>query len=201
MTEIATGLQLLGASGLAWGLIIPIGLGVLFLMWAVGMYNGLVRKRNTVRESWADIETELKRRHDLIPNLVETVKGYAKHESETFENVIKARNAAASPHSSPEAAAHDENVLTGALRQLFALAENYPDLKANTNFLELQTELANTEDRIQRSRRFYNSNVRDFNNQVETFPSNIVAGMFGFEKSEFFEIEDEAEREVPKVAF
>ncbi len=201
MTDVAIQQLVLAASGLAWGLIIPIGLGVLFLMWAVGMYNGLIRKRNTVRESWADIETELKRRHNLIPNLVETVKGYAKHESQTFEDVINARNRAASPHSSPEAAAQDENILSGALRQLFALAENYPDLKANTNFLELQTELANTEDRIQRSRRFYNSNVRDFNNQVETFPSNMVAGMFGFEKSEFFEIEDEAAREVPKVGF
>jgi len=184
-----------------WGLIIPIAIGALVVLWAVGAYNALVRRRNHVDESWADIETELKRRYNLIPNLVETVKGYAKHESETLESVIAARNAAASPHSSPEAQAKDENILSGALRQLFAVAEAYPDLKANTNFLELQQELANTEDRIQRSRRFYNANVRDLNTRIEVFPSNVIAGMFGFDKREYFEIEDEAQREAPKVDF
>ena len=188
-------------AGLETGAIIAIAVGAVIVLWAVGAYNALVRRRNHVDESWADIETELKRRYNLIPNLVETVKGYAKHESETLENVIKARNAAASPHSSPEAQAKDENLLSGALRQLFAVAEAYPDLKANTNFLELQQELANTEDRIQRSRRFYNANVRDLNTRIEVFPSNIIAGMFGFDKREYFEIEDDAEREAPKVEF
>jgi len=188
-------------AGLETGAIIAIAVGAVIVLWAVGAYNALVRRRNHVDESWADIETELKRRYNLIPNLVETVKGYAKHESETLENVIKARNAAASPHSSPEAQAKDENLLSGALRQLFAVAEAYPDLKANTNFLELQQELSNTEDRIQRSRRFYNANVRDLNTRIEVFPSNVIAGMFGFDKREYFEIEDDAEREAPKVSF
>jgi len=186
---------------LTTGVIIAIAAVAVLVLWAVGAYNGLVRRRNHVDESWADIETELKRRYDLIPNLVETVKGYASHERDTLENVIKARNVAASPHSSPEQQAKDDNLLTGALRQLFAVAEAYPDLKANTNFLELQQELANTEDRIQRSRRFYNANVRDLNTRIEVFPSNIIAGMFGFEKREYFEIEDEAQREAPKVQF
>ena len=194
-------LGMLAASAVAWGTIIPIGIGVLVVLWAVGIYNRLVKLRNHAKEAWADIETELKRRYNLIPNLVETVKGYATHESETLENVVKARNAAASPHSSPEAQAKDENILSGALRQLFAVAEAYPDLKANTNFLELQQELANTEDRIQRSRRFYNANVRDLNTRIEVFPSNVIAGMFGFDKREYFEIEDEAQREAPKVEF
>ena len=188
-------------AAMEWGLIIPIAIGALVVLWAVGAYNALVRRRNHVDESWADIETELKRRYNLIPNLVETVKGYAKHESETLESVIAARNAAASPHSSPEAQAKDENILSGALRQLFAVAEAYPDLKANTNFLELQQELANTEDRIQRSRRFYNANVRDLNTRIEVFPSNVIAGMFGFDQREYFEIEDDAQREAPKVDF
>ena len=180
---------------------IVIGVAVLLLLWVVGIYNGLVRRKNTVDESWADIDTELKRRHDLIPNLVETVKGYASHEKTTLENVIKARNAAAAPHSSLEQLAKDENVLMGSLRQLFAVAEAYPDLKANTNFLQLQQEIANTEDRVQRSRRFYNANVRDLNTAIESFPNNVVAGMFNFSKREFFEIEEPAQREAPKVQF
>ncbi len=193
---------LVGAASVGpWGWIIPIGIGVLLLLWATGIYNRLVKLRAHADEAWADIETELKRRYNLIPNLVETVKGYATHESETLEKVVQARNAAASPHASPESQARDDNFLTGALRQLFAVVENYPDLKANQNFLELQRELTDTEDRIQRSRRFYNGNVRDLNTRIEMFPSNIVAGMFGFEKKEFFEIEDPAEREVPKVEF
>ena len=188
-------------AGLETGAIIAIAAGAVILLWAVGAYNALVRRRNHVDESWADIETELKRRYNLIPNLVATVKGYAKHESETLENVIAARNAAAAPHSSPESQARDDNLLTGALRQLFAVAEAYPDLKANTNFLELQQELANTEDRIQRSRRFYNGNVRDLNTRIEVFPSNVIAGMFGFDRREYFEIEEEAQREAPSVQF
>lgn len=174
---------------------------VMLLLWVAGMYNGLIRLRNACQESWADIDTELRRRYDLIPNLVNTVKGYAKHEQETLEKVIEARNTAYANHGSPESQAKDENVLTGALRQLFAIAEAYPDLKANQNFLDLQDELTNTEDRIQRSRRFYNSNVRDMNNKVEMFPSNIIANMFGFTKKEFFEIEEPAAREPVKVEF
>jgi LemA protein len=180
---------------------IVIGAGVLILLWVIGLYNGLVRRKNHVEESWADIDTELKRRYDLIPNLVETVKGYAKHESSVLENVIKARNAAQAPHSSLEAQAKDENMFVGALRQVFALSEAYPDLKANTNFMSLQQELANTEDRIQRSRRFYNANVRDLNVAIESFPGNVIAGMFAFKKREMYEIEDAAMRESPKVSF
>ncbi len=188
-------------AGLETGVIIAIAAGAVIVLWAVGGYNTLVRRRNHVDESWADIETELKRRYNLIPNLVETVKGYASHEKETLENVVKARNAAASPHSSPEAQAKDENLLSGALRQLFAVAEAYPDLKANTNFLQLQQELATTEDRIQRSRGVYNDKVRALNTQIEVFPSNVIAGMFGFDQREYFEIGDEAEREAPQVEF
>lgn len=174
---------------------------ILVLGWVAGMYNGLVRAKNSVNESWADIDTELKRRYDLIPNLVETVKGYAKHESETLEKVVQARNAAASNHGSPTSQAQDENALSGSLRQLFALSEAYPDLKANQNFLDLQQELANTEDRLQRSRRFYNGNVRDLNNRLGVFPSNLVAQMFAFQSAEYFEIEDPAMRQVPMVKF
>jgi LemA protein len=177
------------------------GVVLLLVLWFVALYNGLVRRRNHVDESWADIDTELRRRYDLIPNLVETVKGYATHEKTVLENVIRARNVAAAPHTSPAQQAKDENVLAGTLRQLFALSEAYPDLKANTNFQQLQGELANTEDRIQRARRFYNANVRDLNMAIETFPSNMVAGMFGFQKREYFEVEEAAVREAPAVKF
>jgi LemA protein len=183
------------------GAIVAIVGGVLLLLWVAGMYNGLVKRKNHVDEAWSDIDTELKRRYDLIPNLVETVKGYAKHEAGTLEAVIKARNAAAAPHASLQDQAKDENVLVGALRQVFALAEAYPDLKANTSFVELQRQLGNTEDRIQTSRRFYNANVRDLNTAIESFPTNVLAGMFGFQKREMYEIEDAAMREAPKVAF
>lgn len=182
-------------------LIVPCVFLLLILLWVAGMYNGLIRLRNMVQEAWSDIDTELKRRYNLIPNLVETVKGYATHEKEVLEGVVKARNAALANTGSPESQAQDENVLSGCLRQLFALAENYPDLKANQNFLQLQQELANTEDRVQRSRRFYNANVRDMNTRVEVFPSNIIANMFGFQKSEFFEVEEPAMRDAPKVSF
>lgn len=177
------------------------GVVLVTLIAFIGMYNGLVRARNACDESWADIDTELRRRYNLIPNLVETVKGYATHEKETLERVVRARNTAMANEGTPESQARDENLLVGALRQVFALAESYPDLKANQNFLHLQKELAHTEDRIQRARRFYNSNVRDLNNKRQTFPSNIVAGMFNFGPREYFEIEDEAVRQPVKVSF
>jgi LemA protein len=176
-------------------------IGLVVLAWGAGLYNGLIRAKNACNESWADIDTELRRRYDLIPNLVETVKGYAKHEREVLENVIRARNAAQANHGSPASQAQDENVLVSSLRQLFALAESYPDLKANQNFIELQAELANTEDRLQRSRRFYNANVRDLNNRLEVFPSNFVAQMFAFRPAEYFEIDDPAVRATPAVKF
>jgi LemA protein len=182
-------------------LLIVIGIVVAFLLWIAFMYNSLVRLRVQCKESWAGIDTELKRRYDLIPNLVETTKGYAKHEQETFQKVIEARNRAIASTGSPQAQAKDENVLVGSLRQLFALSENYPDLKANQNFLQLQSELANTEDRIQAARRFYNANVRDLNTRIEIFPSNVIAGTFGFNKEEFFEIEDVQIRNTPQVSF
>ncbi|MGB2754448.1 MAG: LemA family protein [Phycisphaerae bacterium] len=165
----------------------------------IGMYNSLVRGRNHVKESWAGIDTELKRRYDLIPNLVETVKGYAAHEREVFERVVEARTRAVASTGSPAEQARDENFLVQALRQLFALREGYPDLKANQNFLALQGQLAETEDRIQAARRLYNGNVREFNNRCEMFPTNILASMFHFERAEFFEIESAIEREAPKV--
>lgn len=176
-------------------------IGLLVLGWIVGMYNGLIRLKNACEEAWSAIDTELRRRYDLIPNLVATVKGYAAHERETLEKVIQARNTAASNQGSPSEQAVDENMLTGALRQLFAVAEAYPDLKANQNFAALQRELTNTEDRIQRSRRFYNANVRDLNNKIELFPSNIIANLFGFQKREFFEIEEAAARQPVTVEF
>jgi LemA protein len=178
-----------------------IGVALLLALWVAVIYNNLVRVRNAVDESWSDIDTELKRRYDLIPNLVNTVKSYAAHEKQTLERVVELRNQAQAPHAGLADRARDENMLSGALRQLFALAENYPDLKANQNFLQLQAELANTEDRIQRARRFYNANVRDLNNRIEVFPSNLVAGSFGFQKREFFELEDPAMRQAPAVQF
>ena len=182
-------------------LLVVAGFVLMIAVMVIALFNGLVRTRNACDESWADIDTELRRRYDLIPNLVETVKGYAAHEKETLDRVIKARNVAMASTGSPASQAKDENVLVGALRQLFALAESYPNLKANENFLKLQEELANTEDRIQRSRRFYNGNVRDLGNRIGTFPSNIIANMFGFARREYFEIEDAVVREPVKVQF
>jgi LemA protein len=165
----------------------------------IGMYNSLIRGRNHVREAWAGIDTELKRRYDLIPNLVETVKGYAAHEREVFERVVAARSRAVASTGSPASQAEDENLLVGALKQLFAVVEAYPVLKASQNFLALQKQLAETEDRLQAARRLYNGNVREFNNRCEMFPTNILASMFHFEKAEFFEIESAIERAAPTV--
>ncbi|MBI5309649.1 MAG: LemA family protein [Actinobacteria bacterium] len=181
-------------------IIVLIVIAALLVIYVIATYNGLVRLRNRAEEAYSDIETQLKRRHDLIPNLVETVKGYAAHERQTFEAVTAAR-AAAEGASGPEAQGAAENVLTQALGRLFAVAEAYPDLKANQNFLQLQNELTDTEDKVQASRRFYNMNVRDLNIKIEQFPSNIIANMGNFEQREFFEIEDPAERAVPQVAF
>ena len=154
-------------------------------------YNGFVRLKNRVKEAWSDIEVQMKRRYDLIPNLVETVKGYAAHESGTLEKVIQARNMAMAPHNNMQDVAKSENMLTGALKSIFALSESYPDLKANQNFLELQRELRDTEDKLQAARRFYNGNVLAYNTKAELFPSNAVAGIFKFEKEEFFELDEE----------
>lgn len=183
------------------GLYVLLGILVLLGVWIALLYNGLIRATNTCEESWADIDTELKRRYNLIPNLVETVKGYATHERETLNEVIDARNQAMASTGSPASQAQDENMLVQGLRQLFALAESYPDLKANENFLQLQQELANTEDRIQTARRVYNANVRDLNNRLDVFPSNLVANGFGFSAREYFEVDDAAVREVPRVEF
>lgn len=163
-------------------------------------YNSLIRQRNQVRESWSDIDVQLKRRYNLIPNLIETVKGYAAHERETFESVTRAR-ARALGAQSPGDKAQAENALTSTLKTLFAVAEAYPDLKANVNFLELQRELSDTENKIQAARRFYNTTVRDYNTAIESVPTNIVANIFSFKKEEFFELEEEAARNVPKVEF
>ncbi|MEP7034950.1 MAG: LemA family protein [Actinomycetota bacterium] len=173
---------------------------VLLVLWSVGIYNGLIKLRNLVQEAWRQIDVELKRRHDLIPNLVETVKGYAAHEKGTLEGVMQARSAAMSGGQSPAVAAQNEGMLSQALGRLFAVAEAYPDLKANSSFLALQQELTSTEDRIASGRRYYNANVRELNTKVETVPSNVVAGMFSIGREEYFEIED-AGREVPGVSF
>ena len=180
--------------GFILGVVIVIGL------WLIAIYNGLIKSRNRTDEAWSDIDVQLKRRYDLIPNLVETVKGYAEHERELFEKVTQARTTAMGAQA-PAEKAQAENALAGTLKSLFAVAENYPDLKANQNFLELQRELSDTENKIQAARRFYNGNVRDFNIKIEKFPNNLVAGMLGFKKRDFFELEGEAEKEPVKVAF
>jgi LemA protein len=180
-------------------LMIIIGIVVVLLLYIILTYNGLVTLRNRVKEAWSDIDVQLKRRYDLIPNLVEVVKGYASHEKETLERVITARNVAMSANGAKEKG-EAENVLSGALKNLFALSENYPDLKASTNFLELQRELSDTENKIQAARRFYNGNVKDFNTKIEMFPANIIANMFNFKANDFFSIADE-EKENPQVKF
>lgn len=165
------------------------------------LYNSLVRARNQVDEAWSDINVQLKRRYDLIPNLVETVKGYAAHESGVFEKVTAARSAAMSAGGLDDKLAK-ENALSGTLKSLFAVAEAYPDLKANQNFLQLQGDLTDTEDKIQAARRFYNGNVRDYNTKIQTFPSNIFASMFGFTKKDFFGIDESGPEAQPvKVQF
>ena len=170
------------------------------LIYVLVQYNSLVSLRNYIRNSWSNVDTELKRRYDLIPNLVATVKGYAAHERETLERVVELRNRCAANHASPSAQAVDETQLVGALKQLLVVVENYPQLKADQNFLQLQHELTNTEDRIQAARRFYNGNVRDFRNKCEMFPSSIIAGMFGFKPEEYFSVEPSV-REVPNAEF
>lgn len=179
---------------------IVLGVIVLIALIIVGMYNGLITLKNRVDEAWSDIDVQLKRRYDLIPNLVETVKGYAAHEQGTLEKVIAARNAAMSSGSDAKTKGDAENMLSGTLKSIFALAESYPDLKANTNFIELQRELSDTENKIQASRRFYNGNVRDFNTKLEVFPTNIFAKMLGFIRRDFFQI-DEAEKANVDVKF
>ena len=181
---------------------IVIGVLVLFAILGIVSYNRFVSQKQLIRDSWANIDTELRRRYDLIPNIVETVRGYASHERAVFENVTRARAAAASATGSPAEQAAAEGPFVAALRQLFAVVENYPDLKANQNFLALQQELSNTEDRLQTSRRFYNANVRDYNERVQQFPSMVIARMFGFQQEEFFEVDDALrEAGAPRVDF
>ena len=170
------------------------------VIWFIATYNFLVVRRNRVKESWSDIEVQLKRRYDLIPNLVNAVKGYATHEKGVFEEVTRARSAAIGAKT-PQEHGQAENMLTGALKHLFAVAEAYPQLRASENFRELQMELSDTENKIQAARRFYNSTVMDLNTSVEQFPTNMIAGMFGFKKEEFFDLENESEREPVRVNF
>ncbi len=173
------------------------------VLWVIAMYNRLVTLVNRAKEAWADIQVQLKRRYDLIPNLVETVKGYAAHESSAFENVTKARAAAMGAGANPAAQAQAENMLSGALKSLFAVSEAYPDLKANQNFLQLQKELGDTEDKIQASRRFYNTTVMSLNTAEQTFPGNIIANSFGFKPMDLFELSgaDSAAKDPVKVQF
>lgn len=176
------------------------GVLLIVLIWFIATYNRFVRLRQHVKESWADIDVQLKRRYELIPNLVETVKGYAKHERETLERVVELRNQARANQGSAESQALTENPMLLALGRMFMLSERYPDLKADQNFLELQQELALTEDRIAAARRFFNGNVRDARTLCEMFPSSIVANMFGFEQPTYFELDSAAERIVPRVS-
>lgn len=182
------------------GLWIVIIIVVILIIVVAAVFNRLVSLKNRTDEAWSDIDVQLKRRHDLIPNLVETVKGYAKHEKELFEKVTQARTAAISSKSLVDKA-KAENQITDALKSVFAVAENYPDLKANENFLELQREVTDTEDKIQAARRFYNGNVRDLNIAIESFPSNIVANMYHYQKKELFELDDVEERKNVEVKF
>jgi len=180
---------------------IIIAIIAILVIWLIAIFNSLVRLRTRSGEAWADIDVQLKRRYDLIPNLIETVKGYVEHEKETLQKVTEARTMAMGAGNIAEQG-EAENMLSGALKSLFAVAESYPDLKANQNFLELQKELSDTENKIQAARRFYNTNVRDLNIKIESVPSNIVAGMFNFEKKDFFELaEGSEERENVKVKF
>ena len=180
-------------------IIILIIIGAIIL-WLIAVYNSLIKGKNRVDEAWSDIDVQLKRRYDLIPNLIETVKGYAGHEKEVFQKVTEARSQAMQAKSLDEKG-KAENMLSQTLKSLFAVAENYPDLKASQNFMQLQDELSDTENKIQASRRFYNGNVRDFNIKIQVFPNNLVAGLLGFKSYEFFQVEEEKEREAPQVKF
>lgn len=173
---------------------------VIVLLWAVVIYNGFIKLRNLVQESWRQVDVELQRRYDLIPNLIETVKGYAAHERSVFEEVTRARASVMGSHAGPADRAVQEDALSSAISRLFAVAENYPQLRASENFMSLQSELSNTEDRIAAGRRFYNANVRSINTKVETFPPNIIAGMFNFTKAEYFEISDPEARQAPQMS-
>jgi LemA protein len=181
-------------------LLIIIAVIALTLFYFVGIYNKFVRKRSMMDEGWSGIDVQLKKRYDLIPNLVETVKGYAKHEQETLNQVIKARNNALNAEGVKE---HNqaEKELSGALANIFALSEAYPDLKANTNFIQLQDQLSAVEGDVEKARRYYNATVRENNIMVESFPSNIIAGMMGYHQTEFFEIEDSSQRAAPQIKF
>ena len=185
-------------------LYIILGLVILVILYIIAIYNGLVRKRQQVKEAWSTINTQLKRRYDLIPNLIETVKGYVTHEKGTLEAVVEARAKAMQTTSTGDAKSANENMLSSTLKSLFALSENYPDLKANTNFLELQREFSDTETKIQATRQFYNTVVMALNAKIEMFPSNIVAKKFGFKEESYFELEaaeKEAVMKAPKVQF
>jgi len=179
---------------------ILIGIIVVLIFWVVAVFNGLITLRARTQEAWSDIDVQLKRRYDLIPNLVETVKGYACHERELFENVAQARAAAMGAKTVQERASA-ENALSSTLKTLFAVTENYPQLQASQNFLDLQHELRDTEDKIQAARRFYNGNARDLNIKIEVFPANLIASAFGFKEMEFFELTEPAEKEPVKVQF
>jgi len=183
-----------------WILIIALAIVALLVIYLIVAYNGLIRRRNQIENSWAQIDVQLKRRLDLIPNLVETVKGYAAHEKETLDAVIRARNAAVAAPNTPHAQAEADNAVTGTLRQLFALGEAYPDLKANQNFLALQEELTATEGRVAYARQFYNDSVLSYNNKLQQIPTVIFAQMMNFERREYFEA-DEAARTAPNVSF
>jgi len=181
-------------------LIIVLSIVVLIILYIVGVYNGLIRLKNRVENGWAQIDTQLQRRYDLIPNLVETVKGYAKHESDVFEKVTKARASMASASTVGEKAEAD-NALTGTLKSLFAVAEAYPELKANTNFRDLQVELTNTENKVSFARQFYNDTVKKFNTGIQMFPRNIIANMLNFKAFEYFQVDSPEVRSAPKVSF
>jgi len=181
-------------------LIIAAGFFLLVILYVVATHNALVALRNHIREAWGNIDTELKRRYELIPNLVATVKGYAAHEKEIFERVTQLRSQCMASQGAPGQQAADENQLVGALQKLLLVVENYPELKADKHFLELQHELVNTEDRIQAARRFFNGNVRDYRNKCESFPSNLVAGSFGFQPEDYFNV-DPAVRQTPAAEF
>jgi LemA protein len=167
----------------------------LVVVWVIFLFNGLIRLKNRVEEAWSDIDVQLKRRYDLIPNLIETVKGYAKHEREVLESVTEARTRAMGAQDTKDQV-EAENMLSDTLKSLFAVSENYPDLKANQNFLELQRELSDTENKIQASRRFYNGNVRDFNTKIQSFPNNMIAGTLNFKEKDFFEAGEEEKKNI-----